>query len=155
VDGVQIGSGDRPIEGVQLVALRRIPDQRGTVQHMLKVTDPHFLQFGEIYFSTVYRGATKAWKRHRRITLNYACVFGRVKVVLCDSRESSPTSGVVMEIFLGPDNHSLVVIPPGIWSGFAGMSDPLSIVANCATEPHDPDEVERVDPATPAIPYRW
>lgn len=155
MDGVVIQSGDRPIAGVEVVPLRRIPDQRGTVYHMLKVTDPHFLQFGEIYFSTVYRGATKAWKRHLRVTLNYACVSGRVKVVLCDSRDASPTTGVVMEIFLGPDNHSLVVIPPGIWSGFAGMSDPLAIVANCATEPHDPTEVERLAPATASVPYRW
>ncbi len=155
MDGVLIQFGDRPIVGVDVVPLRRIPDHRGTVQHMLKATDPHFAQFGEIYFSTVYRGATKAWKRHRRITLNYACVFGRVKVVLCDTRESSTTKGVVMEIFLGPDNYSLVIIPPGIWSGFAGMSEPLAILANCATEPHDPAELERLDPGTPELPYRW
>ncbi len=155
MDGVVKRFGDHPIQGVEVVPLRRIPDERGTVQHMLKATDAHFVQFGEIYFSTVYRGAIKAWKRHRRITLNYACVFGRVKVVLWDSRQFSPTVGVVMEVFLGPDNYSLVVIPPGIWSGFAGMSDPLAIVANCATEPHDPAELERLDPHTPSLPYYW
>jgi len=44
------------IEGVQVIPLRRIPDERGTIYHMIKATDPHFQQFGEIYFSTVYRG---------------------------------------------------------------------------------------------------
>ncbi len=143
------------IDGLRVLPRRRIPDERGAILHMLRADSPEFERFGEIYFSTVYRGATKAWKRHRRITLNYACAFGRVKVVLCDTRESSPTIGAVMEIFLGPDNYSLVVIPPGIWSGFAGMSDPLAVLANCATEPHDPTEIDRLDPATPSLPYRW
>jgi hypothetical protein len=66
------------------------------------------------------------------MTLNYACVFGRVKLVLYDEREGSPDHRL-REIFLGPDNHSLVVIPPGVWTGFKGMSAPLSMVANCCT----------------------
>jgi hypothetical protein len=31
---------------VQVIPLRRIPDERGTIFHMLRATDPHFLQFG-------------------------------------------------------------------------------------------------------------
>ncbi len=34
--------------------------------HMLKRTDPHFIEFGEIYFSTVYPGVVKGWHRHGR-----------------------------------------------------------------------------------------
>lgn len=155
VDGVLIHGGDTFIEGVAVVPLRRVPDQRGTVLGMLKATDPHFVAFGEVYFSTVYPGVVKAWKRHTRVTVNYACVLGRVKVVVFDERSASATSGVTMEIFLGPDNYSLVVIPPGVWSGFTGMTEPVSMVANCATEPHDPHEFERLDPATEHIPYSW
>ena len=50
--------------------------------HMLKRTDPHFIEFGEIYFSTVHRGVVKGWHRHDDMTLNYACVYGRIKLVL-------------------------------------------------------------------------
>ena len=31
--------------------LRRIPDERGTIYHMLRADDPHFIEFGEIYFT--------------------------------------------------------------------------------------------------------
>src|SRR5689334_20808430 len=113
------------IDGVQVVPLKRIPDERGTISHMLRATDPHFQQFGEIYFSTAYRGAIKGWHRHREMTLNYACIFGRIKLVLYDAREGSRTRGELMEVFLGPDNYSLAVIPPEIWTGFKGMSDPF------------------------------
>ena len=79
---------------------------------------------------------------------------GRVKLVLYDGRPESPTRGALMERFPGVDDYSLFVIPPGIWTGFKGM-DELSIVANCATHPHDPDRTERLDPRDPTIPYDW
>lgn len=154
-DGVRLVRGDAPIAGVQVIALRRIADERGTILHMLKATDPHFTAFGEIYFSSVYPGVIKGWHRHRDMTLNYACVFGRVKVALYDDREGSPTRGALMEVFLGPDSHSLVIIPPEVWNGFKGMSEPMAIVANCCTHPHDPSRSSRLDPLQNPIPYDW
>lgn len=143
------------IADVVVVPLQRIPDERGTVMHMLKRTDPHFLEFGEIYFSTVYPGAIKGWHLHRLMTLNYACIHGRIKLVLYDDREESRTRGELMELFLGPDDYSLVRVPPGVWNGFKGMGDGYSIVANCASHPHDPSMSVRLDPFDSRIPYDW
>jgi dTDP-4-dehydrorhamnose 3,5-epimerase len=143
------------IDGVLVVPLKRIPDERGTVLHMLKRTDPHFIEFGEIYFSTIYPGVVKGWHKHTEMTLNYACINGRIKLVLFDDREGSPTKGELMEIFLGPDNHSLVQIPPGIWNGFKGLGSEMAIVANCCTHPHDPSRSLRLDPFDNDIPYDW
>jgi dTDP-4-dehydrorhamnose 3,5-epimerase len=143
------------IEGIQVIPLRRIPDERGTVLHMLKRTDPHFKEFGEIYFSSVYPGIVKGWHRHRERTLNYACIYGRIKLVLYDEREGSATRGNLQEIFLGDDNYSLAIIPPDIWNGFKGMSAPYAMVANCSTHPHDPLRSQRMDPFKNHIPYDW
>lgn len=143
------------IDGVQVIPLRRIPDERGTIFHMLKCTDAHFQQFGEIYFSTVYGGVVKGWHKHREMTLNYACIQGRIKLVLFDDRPQSPTRGELTEVFLGPDHYALVIIPPGVWSGFKGMWAPYSVVANCCTHPHDPSRSERMDPFNNPIPYNW
>jgi len=146
---------DGSIAGVQLIPLRRIPDERGTIFHMLRADDPHFVAFGEIYFSSIYEGVVKGWHRHEEMTLNYACIFGRIKLVLYDEREGSETEGALLEAFLGPDDYSLAVIPPGIWTGFKGMSRPFAIVANCATHPHDPARTTRLDPFDDRIPYDW
>ena len=155
IDGVSILRGDRMIDGASLVPLRRIPDERGTIMHMLRRDDPHFVEFGEIYFTTVHQGAVKAWHRHRELTLNYACPFGRVKLVLYDDREGSATRGTLVEAFLGPDSHLLAVIPPEVWSGLKGLSAPFALVANWATHPHDPSRTERLDPDGDSIPYDW
>jgi dTDP-4-dehydrorhamnose 3,5-epimerase len=123
--------------------------------HMLRRDDPWFEEFGEIYFSVVYPGVIKGWHLHKRMTLNYAVVSGMIKLVLYDDREDSPTLGELQEIFTGQDNYVLITVPPGVWNGFKGMGFAPAIVANCATIPHDPAEIIRVDPFTDRIPYRW
>jgi dTDP-4-dehydrorhamnose 3,5-epimerase len=143
------------IEGVQVIPLKRIPDERGTIYHMLKRTDPHFKAFGEIYFSTIYPGVVKGWHMHRNMTLHYACVSGRVKLVIYDGREGSKTKGELMEIFLGPDNYALVVVPPGLWNGFKGMGSEIAIMADCLDIPHEEADSVRVDPHQNDIPYDW
>jgi len=143
------------IEGVYVRPLQRIPDERGMIMHMLRADDPHFQQFGEIYFSTVYPGVIKGWHIHTRMTLNYAVVHGMIKLVLYDDRVDSPTRGEIQELFLGQGNYCLVTIPPMIWNGFKGIGTTIAIVANCATVPHDPEEIKRKDPFDPSIPYDW
>ena len=143
------------IDGVAVRPLQRIPDERGTVMHMLRADDPHFDRFGEIYFSQVYPGVVKGWHLHRRMTLNYAVVTGMIKLVLYDDRPQSPTRDELTELFVGDEQYALVTVPPFVWNGFKGIGTVPAIVANCATEPHDPAEIERLDPASPRIPYRW
>ena len=143
------------IDGVKHIPLRRIPDERGTVMHMLKRTDPHFIDFGEIYFSSIYDGVVKGWHRHRDMTLAYACVHGRIKLVAYDDREGSTTRGELNEFFIGVDDYALVMIPPGVWNGFKGMHAPQSVVANCCTHPHDPARSDRKPPHGSDIPYSW
>ncbi len=142
------------IEGVNIVPLRQILDERGKIMHMLRADAPHFHEFGEIYFSFVHQGAIKGWHLHRKMTLNYAVPLGKIKLVLFDDREGSSTKGKLMELFLGPENYQLVTIPPMIWNGFKGVA-PESMVANCATLPHNPDEIKRMDPLSSRIPYEW
>lgn len=143
------------IDGVVVTPLRQILDERGKVMHMLRNDSAVFQEFGEIYFSCVYPGAIKAWHLHRAMTLNYAVVNGKIKFVLFDDRPDSSTRGQVQEFFMSPENYFLVTVPPRIWIGFKGVGDELAIVANCATLPHDPNEIERMSPFDQAIPYDW
>lgn len=143
------------IDGVRVTPLRQIHDERGKVMKMLARTDEAFREFGEIYFSCVHPGAVKGWHVHREMWLNYAVVSGEIKFVLFDDREGSPTRGEVQELFLSPESYQLVTVPPGVWNGFKGIGTADAIVANCATIPHDPAEIDRLDPHTGGIPYDW
>lgn len=143
------------IEGVQIIRLATILDERGMVRHMMRRTDPHFTAFGEIYFSVIFPGAIKAWHRHTKMELNYAVVSGNIKLVLWDGRKGSPSHKQTQEIFMGEDNYVLVKVPPGVVNGFVAIGNERAIVANCASLPHDPAEIERLDPFDREIGYTW
>lgn len=143
------------IDGVKINQLKQIPDDRGKIMHMLKSTDPAFLAFGEIYFSSVYPGVVKGWHLHKKMTLNYAVPAGTIKLVLFDMRDTSPTKGEIQEVYVGEGNYCLVTVPPGVANGFKGVGTKEALVANCATHPHDPEEIVRMDPKSKDIPYDW
>jgi len=143
------------IDGVKINPLAIIPDERGMIIKMLRSDDHIFQSFGEIYFSMIYPGVVKGWHIHKKMTLNYAVVSGFIKLVLYDDRDNSATKGELQEIFLGRENYELVTIPPLVWNGFKGIGTEPAIVANCSTIPHDPSEIERLDPFNNHIPYNW
>jgi dTDP-4-dehydrorhamnose 3,5-epimerase len=143
------------IDGVKVIPLRQIADERGKIMHMIKSTDPHFENFGEIYFSCAWPGAVKAWHIHKSMTINNAVICGRAKLVIYDGRPTSQSNGELMELFIGEDNYVLVQIPPGLANGYKAYGDKMVVLANCATEPHDPDEMIRLEPFEKSIPYDW
>lgn len=143
------------IEGIKIIPLRKIQDERGCIYHMLKHTDEHFSDFGEIYFSSIYPNAIKGWHNHKKMVLNYACILGNIKLVLYDSRKKSKTYKQIQEVFIGENNYCLVIVPPGVINGFKAVGNKMAIIANCASIPHDPNEIIRIDPFDKEIGYNW
>jgi dTDP-4-dehydrorhamnose 3,5-epimerase len=146
------------ISGVEIHPLREIADERGAVLHMLRNDASWFRGFGEIYFSEVKPGAVKAWKRHRVMTQHFAVPFGRIRLVVFDDRQESPSNGTVMTIEIGrPDAYQLVIVPPAVWYGFSAIGSTTALLANCADTPHDPGESEHctIEEAQAMIPYEW
>jgi len=155
VNRLLIFLGDGMIDGVILTPLRQIFDERGKVMHMLREDSPVFSKFGEIYFSCTHPGVVKAWHMHKEMVLNYAVIHGAIKFVLFDDRPNSPTCGKIQEFFISPENYMLVTVPPMIWNGFKSVGTSDSIVANCSTLAHTPNELIRRSPNDPDIPYNW
>jgi len=143
------------IHDVKITTLKIISDNRGKVMHMLRSDSSIFKNFGEIYFSTIYANLIKGWHLHKEATLNYACVKGKVKLVLFDDRDSSPTRGKLYELILSPENYFLVTVPPNIWNGFKGLDKSESIIANCLTLPHNEKEMVRKEPNDKKFNYNW
>jgi len=143
------------IAGVIITQKRKIIDDRGAIFHMLRNNDPEFEKFGEIYFSKIHPGVVKAWHHHSRMTLNYLVITGSIQLGLWDGRKNSPTYGKSQTIFLDEQLGQLVTVPLGVWNGFKGLGPTSSLVANCATEPHDPEEITRRAWDDQEIGYDW
>ncbi len=130
------------IDGCKLTPLRIIPGEKGDVVHALRCTDEDFSAFGEAYFSSVKKGETKGWKRHRRMTLNLVVPVGCICFRLHDDRTDSPTFGQSDEVELSLENYQRLTVPPGIWLAFEGKREGLNLLLNIADLPHEPDEAE-------------
>ena len=144
------------IDGVGIESLKQIEDERGAVLHMMRSDSSFFSKFGEVYFSIVNPKVVKAWKCHKKMSQHFAVPIGRIKLILFDNRSGLPESAVVEEIILGrPDKYYMVCIPPMIWYGFQGISETLSLLANCSDMPHDPKESEQLPISNSHIHYNW
>ena len=141
------------IDGVVLTPLKIIPDERGQVMHVLRSDSPQFTQFGEVYISCIYSGVIKGWKLHTTNAGNLAIPVGRVKFVLHDLRENSPTKGQTDVVFLGDNNYQLLSIPPGVAYGWKNLVPQTAYVINCASEPHQPGEAKMLP--IEEIPHPW
>ena len=73
------------IEGVQVIPLRRIPDERGTIFHMLRSTDPHF-QFNQetLRFVECTNNLVGIYNRYACIQLNISCGYCSLTIDIND-----------------------------------------------------------------------
>ena len=144
------------IEGVIVQPLKQIADSRGSVLHMLRNDSDLFNRFGEVYFSEIYPGMVKAWKRHKQQIQNLAVPVGKIRLAIYDDRPTSSTHGKITEYELGrPEHYKLIHIPPMLWYGFQEIGDQISMIANCADQPHDPKDAESEPADSDQIPYQW
>ena len=146
---------NKHIAGIKITPLKIIKDDRGSVMHMLRSDSEIFEKFGEIYFSTIFFDKIKAWHLHKEATLNYACISGKVKLVLYDERKTSKTFRMYQELILSIEDYSLITIPPNIWNGFKGIHQNFSIIANCLNLPHNEKEMVRLNITDQKFKYDW
>jgi dTDP-4-dehydrorhamnose 3,5-epimerase len=138
-----MGAIKSPIEGVVLTPLRIIDAPGGDVLHGMKKGDRGYVGFGEAYFSTIEKGAIKAWKRHRQMTLNLIVPIGAVRFAIYDDRAESSSNGNLWFISLSRERYIRLTVPPMVWLGFKGVDERDSILLNIANIYHDPAEVDK------------
>jgi dTDP-4-dehydrorhamnose 3,5-epimerase len=148
--------GTEIINGVHFYPLNPIVTTGGKVMHAIKGIDANLPQFGECYFSTADSKKPKAWKKHSEMICNLFVPVGAVKFVFYDDRPGSRDFNKITEFEVSETNYGRLVINPGIWFGFSGISENgESLILNVANILHNPTESIRLEPDTTEIPYNW
>jgi dTDP-4-dehydrorhamnose 3,5-epimerase len=145
------------IDGVRIVRLKKVANDRGHLMEVQRGDDDHFVGFGQAYVTCTLPGVIKAWYRHRQQTDQIVLVRGAAVVVLFDDRPHSPSAGRTIECLLSEDRPALVQIPPGVWHGFQARGpEPLYLLHlnSIAQDAAHPDE-DRRPQNSPDIPYAW
>jgi dTDP-4-dehydrorhamnose 3,5-epimerase len=146
------------VDGVQVKALKVIPDERGRLMEILRADDVIFERFGQVYVTTARLGVVKAWHYHKLQTDHWVCLVGKARVGLYDAREESATRGQVNEFLMTPEDPFLLKIPIGVYHGFKGLDpDRETMIMNIPTVPYNPKAPDeyRVDSFDAQIPFDW
>ena len=145
------------IKDAQVKKLKLIPDERGRLMEILRSDEEIFQNFGQVYMTTAYPGAVKAWHYHKKQDDYFTCISGSMKLALYDARKDSPTYKEVNDFTINLENPILVRIPKFVYHGFKCVGDREAIVINTPTLSYntkDPDEY-RIDAFENDIPYDW
>ena len=129
------------IKDVIITRLDVIDTPNGNVMHAMKGSSEGYTGFGEAYFSQIDKGAIKAWKRHKEMTLNLMVPVGEIRFILFDETKVSNTQ--FQEIVISKNNFCRLTVPPMIWMGFQGLSDGGSMLLNIANIEHNVHEVDK------------
>jgi dTDP-4-dehydrorhamnose 3,5-epimerase len=141
------------ISGVFLKPLKIFPLEHGDVLLGLKANEKSFVGFGEAYFTFINFDRIKAWKKHRKATLNLIVPIGEIKFVIFDDRAASPTFEKFFTVTLSNNNnYQRLTIPPMLWMGFKGIGK-QNLLLDIMDIRHDLDE-EDSSPVE-SIPYSW
>ena len=154
-------SGAAPPPGIEGVVVRPAVtqlDERG------ELTEVFSLPWGvlpepvvHVYQVIAAPGSLRAWIVHQHQHDRLFFSLGRLKLVLFDDREDSPTRGRVEEHFFGERRRALVVIPPGVWHAVENVGAGDALYVNLPTrvfDHGDPDK-HRLPPNNDLIPYRF
>lgn len=120
---------------VAITPLLRIENIKGDIFHGIRASDPGYAGFGEAYFTSVFFGETKGWKKHTKMTMNLIVPQGMVRFhIHCEA--SCETT--VYDI--GDINYCRLTVPPGYWVAFKGLTVDRSLILNISSIEHDPTE---------------
>ena len=136
------------IDGVKVKKLKVISDERGRLMEILRKSETGTGP-SQVYMTTAREGVVKdkdKFHMHKEQNDFFCCVKGKIKLVLVDTRDGSPTRGELNDLEIGDENFCLVTIPKLVLHGFKSMKGE-SFIINCIDNEYNkenPDEF-RID----------
>ena len=129
------------MKGFKLTKLKKINLPKGNVLKFIDKKNKNFIKFGEVYFSFVNYKSIKAWKMHKKMTINITVPIGNVRFVLFEMKKNKVSK--IEEIKIGQNNYRLLTINPKIWYGFIGISKNPSMIVSLTNMLYDENEMVR------------
>ena len=136
------------MKNIKVSKINKIELQEGDLYKFIDNKNKNFNEFGEVYFSSIKPKSVKAWKLHKKMTLNIVVPVGKVRFVLFDDIKKK-----MLEVKIGQNDYKLLTIKPNTWYGFQGISNEISLVANLTDMRHDEKEMSRQ--SDDFFPFDW
>ncbi|MDO8981616.1 MAG: dTDP-4-dehydrorhamnose 3,5-epimerase family protein [Afipia sp.] len=145
------------IDGVTVTPLVARADHRGALTELLTMRDGLIEPIVHVYEVEAKAGSIRGWVYHRHQFDRLAYTRGRLRVVLFDIRQDSPTFNKLSVLIVGKERPSLLRIPPFVAHGVQNLGSEDTTFINMPTrvyDPRDPDK-SRLPIDDPRIPFSF
>jgi len=132
------------IIGVKKIKVKLFKNNKGDLLKYVSKKSSYFKSFGEVYFNEINFQKKKGWILHKKNQSIICVCYGEVKFKLIDGRKKSKSFNVENNIIISKKNHSILIIPPGIWFSFT-TNKKKSIFANFINYVHSDKESIKID----------
>ena len=136
------------LDTIKVKILKIILLPAGNNINIIKKNEMKKWSLEEAYFSKIKFEKIKAWKFHKKMTLNLTVPYGNVKFVF-----HCPKTNKFRTIKINKKKYVRITVPPKIWFGFKGLSKPESIILNLANFRYNKNEILRKK--VNQIKYNW
>uniref|UniRef100_UPI004049046D WxcM-like domain-containing protein n=1 Tax=Flavobacterium sp. TaxID=239 RepID=UPI004049046D len=126
------------MDDIKLLELKIISHPKGDLFHIIRKSSEGYIGFGEAYISSINYNDIKGWKKHNEMTLNLVVLSGEIQIVITDEINFKSFNLSLM-------NYKRLVVPPGFWMAFKGVSKGNNLLVNIANIEHNPFESESIE----------
>jgi dTDP-4-dehydrorhamnose 3,5-epimerase len=148
-----------PIEGLWLLTMKQIADDRGVVREFYRESTfveaglPSLGRWVQVNVTETRKGALRGLHgetMHKLVAIAHGEAFG----AYVDTREASSTFGTVVTRVLAAGQQ--VLVPPGVCNGFQSLSDEPTQYLYCFDQEWAPDMAgTAVNPLDPTLGIDW
>jgi dTDP-4-dehydrorhamnose 3,5-epimerase len=145
------------IDGMAIVTMKQVTDERGTVRELFRRSvfaelAPAFERIEQVNITLTHRGAVRGMHAEAMTKL-VTVAHGRAHGIYVDVRPGSSTYGTVVEVDLRPGVQ--VLVPSGVANGFQAI-DPETEYAYCFDHEWQPGMPgSAFSPLDPLVADRW
>lgn len=123
-------------KNIKIIKQKRIVHPLGNIIKIINKNNEGYAGFSETYFSEIKKNSIKAWKYHKKMTLNLFVIQGKVKFIFFDNKKS------FFKLILSEQNYKQVFVRPKVWFGFKGLGKKNKIL-NFSNIAHSTNEIMR------------
>ena len=133
---------------IKIYPLKKAKTKGGDILKIIDKNSKGFDGFAETYFSWINHRRVKAWKFHKKMTMNLVVPFGKVKFVFFDAKAKK-----ILQLIIGKNNYKRIHVKPGVWFGFQGLAKPNSLILNFSNYKFNKREILRKEKKD--INFKW
>jgi dTDP-4-dehydrorhamnose 3,5-epimerase len=148
----------RLIDGVTIHEVANVPKSNGYLTEIFRRDwGASRGEVDQVFQVVLDPGRISAWHAHANTTDRLFVSYGRIRIVLYDAREDSPTHGLLNEFRFGTIRPALVHVPARVWHGVQNVWDGPSILINVVDRAYDYEDPDhwRIPADSPEIPFRF